>query len=183
MKIEKLRGLPLSIALIVVLLLSCYVQFGYIQNFSEYKEFLIKLQDSAGNLNFIFFVGAFLFQLIIMFALIAYEVMLLHFIIYFFYKKRHYLKDIAHPVMLSLLVSLILNIGLNLFFLSSVYDLQTLKRFIALSPVNYLVKPFILCYLLSKKNIVPNTILDWLKVGLIYVIFTCIPGMLFLFIF
>ncbi|AQT84884.1 hypothetical protein ERICIV_04386 [Paenibacillus larvae subsp. larvae] len=177
------KGILLVIALTLVLLISSYVQFNYIQQLAESSGLPAKFKDYTDHFHFIIFIISFLFQIIILFFLIGYEVFLLYFTVYFFYKRMHYLKVYIQPVLLSNLITLILNLGINLLISPYIYDIQTLKQYALFSPVNYLIKPFMLCYFLSKKNIFPNTVLDWIKVGMVYVLFTYIPSILLLLIF
>lgn len=181
MRIEKFRGVPLLITLILVLLLSSYVQLHHIQRIiPQYEVFLANFKDNLENLNLLIFIISFFFQAIIMFASIGMEVLLLYVIVYFFYKKMHYLKEFTHPVIMSTLAILMFNICFSLLFLPKISDTETLKSIALFSPANYLIKPLIVCYLLYKKDIVSKKLSDWIKVGVVYTLFICIPGVLLL---
>ena len=181
MKVERLKNVPLIATLILFLLVSCYIQMNYVNSIiPEYDKFIESFSDSIKNLKLLMLIVSFMFQTLIMVATICLEVILLYLVVTFFYGKKIQLRDYARPVIVSMLFVLIINIIISSILLPTTTDIDTLKKITFLSPVNYVIKPLLVCYFLSKKDIIPNKLREWIKVGIVYVLFTCIPGFLLL---
>ncbi|PLR75426.1 hypothetical protein CU633_21140 [Bacillus sp. V3-13] len=184
MKLENFRGIPLISTLIIALLASCYIQISYIPEIiPEYGEFLTKFGEDIKNLEILMLVISFIFQLFILIATIGMEVILVYMAVYFFYKKRLQLREFTQPVMLATLCVLFINIIMSLLLLPTTQDIDTLKNITMFSPVNFLVKPVIICYFLYEKKILPAKLVEWIKLSLVYVLVTCIPGVIMLIIY
>lgn len=182
MTIEKFRGLPLILSLLTALLISCYIQITYIPTvIPEYGEFISKFSNDIKNLKVLMLLVSFLFQIFILFMSIGMEILLVYVIVYLFYKKRFPLRDFTQPIMLTTLCVLLINIVVAMFLLPTATDIDSFKNITLYSPVNYLVKPIIICYFLVNKGIIPARIFEWVKLALVYVFFTSLPGIVTLY--
>lgn len=182
MSLEKFRGFPLTLSLLIALLISCYIQLTYIPTvIPEYGEFISAFSDDIKNLKILMLIVSFMFQVLILFMSIGLEVILVYVIVYFFYRKKYPLRDFTHPIMLTNLCVLLINCVVAMFLLPTATDIDSFKNITLYSPVNYLVKPIIICYFLYSKGILPTRILEWVKLAVVYVFFSSLPGIITLY--
>jgi len=118
----------------------------------------------------------YIFQFIITFITIGLETFLICIITKILYKKTNPLKVFLEPIMISNIMCLIVNYSLLPLF-GTFQGIEELKFRSILSPANVL-QPIVICYFLSKKNIIPKTIIDWLKTGVIYIVVICVPAII-----
>lgn len=174
--------MPLIGSLLIALLVSCYIQISYIPDIiPEYDRFLTTFGKDIKNLDVLMLIISFFSQLFILVATLGMEMLLIYMGVYFLYKRKLRIKQFTQPIMLASLCVMVINIIMSTILLPTTQDIEMLKNITLFSPVNFLVKPVIICYFLYEKGILPGKLLEWIKLSLIYVLVTCVPGFIFIY--
>ena len=153
-----------EINLINKLFLSNNTMLGNVDTLKKYKVGIISI--------------IYIFQFFATFITIVLETFIICIITKVLYKKSNSLKIFLEPIIISNIMCLIVN-SILLQLLGTFESMEALKMRAVFSPAN-LLQPIIICYFLSKKNIIPKTIIDWVKTGGIYVAVIYIPAIVLL---
>ncbi|SFE03011.1 hypothetical protein SAMN05216238_107126 [Lentibacillus persicus] len=170
MIVTRVKGRYIFISLVVLMILSTYINLTWAGNtLPEYSEFIVTHKTSL-------FIILVVFQLFTLLVVLLLEMLILFFIVRIALKKETYIRNFLKPVLIGTLVANVLNVTVAFFYLSSVQDVNSIYQLVLSSPVNYALKPLIICYLLFKQDLISKNILDWIIVGGIYVIVLYIPN-------
>ena len=170
---RKFKNRYLFFYLIILIIISTYINLHWAEReLLEYSNFIINHETSL-------FIILILFQSLTLLALLVLETLVIFFTVRIVLKKERYLRDYFKPVLTAMVIANTINLCIALFYLPTIHDVDAVYQLTLSSPVNYIVKPFVICYLLFEKEIISKNILDWVIVGGIYIIIMYIPGFIF----
>lgn len=177
MKLLYIKNRYLLLILTFILIISSYVNMSILQNSSfEDSNFI------EGNFISLFII-LIIFQIFIVGASLIFETFIIFFILRIIFGKIEELSIYFKLVTMASIVVSFINIFVALYLFNNIAEADSLLLISLSSPVNYIVKPLLICFLLYKADLLKFKILDWLIVGLIYVIILYIPNFLMLLIF
>ncbi|RFA33132.1 hypothetical protein CAI16_15660 [Virgibacillus dokdonensis] len=123
---------------------------------------------------------SYVMQTFILITVLIFEVILLFFLTRLGLGKQFQLKEYVIPVLITSMLGLALNFVYNELFLTNTSSMDDYKNYVLSTPINYLIKPILICYLLFHFKILSSKVLDWIIVGGGYLLFTYVPGFLLL---
>ncbi|GAE95457.1 hypothetical protein JCM21714_4701 [Gracilibacillus boraciitolerans JCM 21714] len=167
--------------LIVVIVLSTYVQFGNVLNLAIDNEIVSQdimstVENSKGGLLFLI---SFVFQLFIMFPYLILETITVYFAAFMAYKQRWELRTFFFTSVEATIVTMTLNLILS-FTILSLFDNFNLQDLIIIYLVINLLKPILVYYLLTYKKILHFKLSGLLMIYVFTFIVIFSPGLIFL---
>lgn len=168
------KWISLILFIIILLLLFLATRNG-LENIlfllPEDIEFIIEHQEHVLIISYVM-------QIFILITVLIFEVFLLFFLVRLGLGKQFRLKEYVIPVLITSLVGFVLNITYNELFLTTSISMEDYKNHVLFTPINFLIKPILICYLLFHFKILSNKVVDWIIVGAGYLLLTYVPGFL-----
>ncbi|MGG3572601.1 hypothetical protein ABES80_08915 [Bacillus gobiensis] len=170
MKIHKWKMILLLVILFILLFISTMYNIDLVVNFiPEEVSFILEYKNQ-------FIIISYLLQSFVLITVIIFETFLLFLLVRIILNKSYRLNTYVVSVLITNIVVLILNMVYNEIFFTDTMSIDDFKYHLIVTPVNYLIKPLLMCYLLFQVKILTNKIIDWLIVGGGYLLFTYVPG-------
>jgi hypothetical protein len=174
MRIDKIQGRYILLILLVLISISTYIQMGI------YEKFLPQFSDFIQEYLISILLVSVVIQLFILLIVLGIETFSLFLAVTLFLKRDSYLGQYVNVVLLSMVLVYVINIFISLYYLPLVDDVETVYRIVIASPVNYLLKPLVVLFLLYQQGLIFKRPLEWLTVGGVYLAVTYLPGVLLL---